>query len=603
MTTAQPEETVPHAVPPAKNLAESGKAGPRPLVRLLAGGALFALFTWLTHSFLIGMGWLGKAGTVVPALAALVIGGTVAGVAAWVDYARRPKAAAPAQNVVQEPPMDALQAAARPVTDEFADAATAAFRSAERSAAAATLESADDRVAVRHAAVLEPTLMPLPVEPPLAPVDIRESVKSDPKKFTRLFRLQLLAAGPYSDQEMSEHSEEDLAQLRLLGSAVLFATVIAVMSWSVTGFSLFSQSSGLLQLLGTVGIGALGGMMVFIFDRSAIYLFDTQTTINKPKAAAFLAFRVTIVLVIGLMTAQFTMPHWFKNEATRIAQQMSIEERATHVDRERKEMDMTAKEQAAKAAHAEAARLESEAEQVPAAIRTSMRRAESLCAAADGGRSEASKANGGNWRASPQVVRIQAQLTECATRRGEAKRQLDAHTAKASAALTAARITAAKANNLLTDASVASAERLAKFDGVSASTLTPSNPQVLARLLKEDKGALAKWLLLTFLLTTFELLPLLLKLQAGRSPLGASIARRRQVNELREQAAVDLHRLSITGQLAAATLTSAHAGFVNLHQLDELHREAQRSLSQSGKRAAESLAQRAGQRLAGYAVA
>lgn len=66
---------------------------------------------------------------------------------------------------------------------------------------------------------------------------------------------------------------------------------------------------------------------------------------------------------------------------------------------------------------------------------------------------------------------------------------------------------------------------------------------------------------------------------------------------------VALHSLgTVQDQLVPAARGSARAAFANQQQLDELHRGVQRTLPLSGKRAAEGMAERPGQRLAGYAV-
>ena len=151
--------------------------------------------------------------------------------------------------------------------------------------------------------------------------------------------------------------------------------------------------------------------------------------------------------------------------------------------------------------------------------------------------------------------KMKAKAVACANEDNVAKNRLNSYMEDIRSRLTAAHETKSQAMVELQTTKNTIAKRVSYARAIEDKAFTPTSATVLASLLETDRGVRAKYYLVTLLLVTLECLPFILKLIAGRTPIGERIADDRKESRIRRSMvlAEAEHERCITNAILVAT--------------------------------------------------
>lgn len=316
-------------------------------------------------------------------------------------------------------------------------------------------------------------------------------------------------------------SAEEYSGLSKIGASIVLAALLCAINIGIFAWVMAADATPLVRAL-LAALGALfGGILVLVIDRGAVYFTDTLLVARKAAAVIYLCMRVLIILAIGSFSSQAVIPVLFESEL----KDQALQERESRDDaravklNERFALDGKSETHRAKLAASKTA--EAAAVTLPPDINQRLVSAKG-CWVEHGKRFTALVHSGLEHQQAS--ARLSALAKQCNQNAQSANAERDQYFVQARAALTEARTNAKKAGEDLNEAQTEVNQKIDSAAEIEKAVLNPRSAAVLEALLKTSAAARVKWAVLTFLQIVLELMPLLLKFQAGQSIPGRRVA-------------------------------------------------------------------------------
>ena len=336
---------------------------------------------------------------------------------------------------------------------------------------------------------------------------------------------------------------EDIGSLGKIGAAVAFAGLLAGFQCGVAGWLLAMGLNSHLQIL-IMLICAIGGTsIVLVLDRGFIYLTDTRYETDKKGAYFYISIRIFLIVVIGSLSSQFTIPLLMKSELTIHAQDLKSDRFKSAKDYYQNKYDLSIK-------LSKLADLEGRAEVLknqitaltPNLIR--QRNQASKCFVDYDKKIKSSIASGLDEIAATNIAANDKR--ECERLDVLYRQELRGYINPKEAELLQIK---ASINQMENDVQIS--RRNIESELVNSSQIDDlhiniASADVLSSLIRNNPGALLKYFLITLTQLILELMPIFLKSQAGQSPLGHKIALysyQNKINVQNELNKIKTHRI------------------------------------------------------------
>lgn len=338
---------------------------------------------------------------------------------------------------------------------------------------------------------------------------------------TTLNRMQVWFGG-YSPRILAYSSQEDVEQITKLGGVVFFAAIVAMLNWGIAGWSFSNGSNTNLRLAIATATALFGVSLVLVFDRSFIYTADTSIQGNSSfKVVLYGIFRILIVIAAGSITSQAVMPIFLKDELNSQALRMLESAEKDRTVNLNSMHNIDAKEQSLKNVTHDVEKLEKASTSIPPEIQTKLNTA-AHCWSDYQTQKRTLLNSGTTLEGVIELLSEKAQV--CRNIEVTAKAARDGYLKQIRVQL--AQVTSKKMQSeseLATSRSLV-ANRVETARQIESASFTSNSATVLYGMLKDDKGALVKWLIITVVLLVCETLPFILKLQAGQTNTGLRLA-------------------------------------------------------------------------------
>jgi hypothetical protein len=272
--------------------------------------------------------------------------------------------------------------------------------------------------------------------------------------------------------------------------------------------------------------------MVAIFDRGFLYFADTMNGAGQSKLIMYGAIRVIIILGVSSITSQAVMPLVLGSEMEAHALHMIEAAEKTRAADLNTRNNIDAQETALRAAEEQIKVRQHAVDNLPADIQSKLASA-SRCWSNHHVRRAALLNSGYSDDDVRQLLAPAA--SRCSGKSTTATRERDTYLAEARTQLKKADGDRQTKAEVLQDAQSAIAVAVNRGRVIETESYTPRSSTVLWSLVTTDRGALAKWAILSFLLLVCELVPLIQKFQAGQSLIGVRRANNRAVREREER--------------------------------------------------------------------
>lgn len=352
----------------------------------------------------------------------------------------------------------------------------------------------------------------------------------------RLKQLAVRIVG--HDTTLGAHLQpSDLSEVTKLAPALVLGTVVAGVNAGIAAWQ-FSRGLPEPARVALTGLLALAGAsVVMAIDRAALYHADIALAMSRGRMALVLALRVVLVLIVSLVTSQAVMPLLLAPELRAHALALREQREQARADALTTRAGIGGLKDERAEARTAIVQLQGQLERLPAPIQQRLdaaRRCWSEHAAA--------RQRAGNDADDAARARLAAKAAACRAQTRGAEAERDAHADTTRRALERARADDARLQGEIAGRQQAVDARVGAAAEVEAQALDERSAIVLSSLLATDRGAFFKWLLVSALLMSLELLPFALKLTAGQSSLGLAVAHRKL--RLRDQLDVERqHRL------------------------------------------------------------
>jgi hypothetical protein len=321
-------------------------------------------------------------------------------------------------------------------------------------------------------------------------------------------------------------SEGDLGGLTKIGAAVLLASALSALNMAVFAWILGAEVTPAVRLAMAVA-GAIGGFaLVLVIDRAAVYFADTTLRMGRAAMAGYLFARMALILCIGSFTSQAVMPILLESELSAQALKMREASDAARSATLTQRFGVKDKEAESRRRVDEAKRADEATRTLPADIAQHLAGARA-CWADYEARKRALLLE--ELDPAELNARLAGKLASCRQQQIAATAERDRYAEQARAALVQAREANVAAGLALNASEGEVRDRTQRAAEIEAKAYNPRSAEVLWALLRNSGGARMKWALLTVLQVTLELLPMLLKLNAGQSTLGRRIGVGREI--------------------------------------------------------------------------
>jgi hypothetical protein len=363
--------------------------------------------------------------------------------------------------------------------------------------------------------------------------------------------------GGYSPATASQSSHEDREPIVKFGLSVLFSATVAAINWGTAGWAFSVNHPDEVRLAIAVLAGLFSFGLVSVLDSSFIYLADISES-HWFKKVLYGVLRVSIIFLVSLITSQAVMPVLLGNELAAYALKMAEDSESSRIKTLDGQYKFSDKQLALKSTKEEVDKLEERSRIIPQYIQQRMKSAKQCWDSYthkkqqlinDGYPSDTARA----------MMSIKAEV--CSKEDKSAKNMLDAYTEDIRSQLVTARQVKTQAMADLQTTKVTITERVDNARAIEEKAFSPTSATVLNSLIETDPGAKKKYWMVTLFLMMLECLPLILKLVAGRTPVGEKIADERKETRNRRTmvAAEEEHHRRITNAILAATQNACTA--------------------------------------------
>ena len=363
----------------------------------------------------------------------------------------------------------------------------------------------------------------------------------------RLQRALIWLAG-HQPSLLADEAPQDRLAIAKIGSAVLFAALVASASWATAAFVLGESLAPALRWLAAVAAAVVGGSMVMLFDRYFVYLSDT-VAFSRWGLGAYIAARLVVVLVTSTITSYAIIPLVLRAELQATALQMTDASEGVRRSALAAQFDIGGKAKALDASVAAAQLAAAEVQQTPPEVARIEDQARRCAARREQAARDAAAAGDDSDATAQRLASLRSQCQHLAQAARLARAE---HLARAREQLAQASQRQTEADAALTLARDKVDARVDQARAVEAEAFTPQSATVLFHLLRTDPAAFIKWLMVTLLLFILETLALWLKGLAGRSVPGVRICvdtaqRLRRIQERDDKARLDFEASQAVG--------------------------------------------------------
>lgn len=347
-------------------------------------------------------------------------------------------------------------------------------------------------------------------------------------------------------------STEEIGSLSKIGAAIAFASFIAALQFGIAGWFLARDLNVLLQIVMAVVFATIGAGIVLVLDRNFIYLADTRYETNKKLTNVYLGIRIFLITVIGSLSSQFTMPLFLKSELAIHSQDMKDGRFAEARERYQEKYELADKTAGLSNLENKAVKLRKEI----STLTPELVRQRGLVGQCFADYSKKIKTTYAPDLDEHDIINLYAKdKRECERIDGIYRESYRNFVGSREAELAQMGVAITQAQGDIDAAKKDIAQDLDKATRVNEAYINIASADVLSSLVRNNPGAFVKYALITLLQLCLELMPILLKLQAGQSPLGHRIALFAYENKTRTVGQVNLstaRRLEVEAKITLA---------------------------------------------------
>lgn len=347
-------------------------------------------------------------------------------------------------------------------------------------------------------------------------------------------------------------SSEEIGSLSKIGAAIAFASFLAALQFGIAGWFLAADLHILLQVVMALVFAVIGAAIVLVLDRNFIYLADTRYDADKKLTYVYLGIRIFLITVIGSLSSQFTMPLFLKSELAIHAQDMKDGRFTEAKERYQEKYELVDKTTGLSNLENKTSKLRKEI----SSLTPELIRQRSLVGQCFADYNKKTRTTFAPDLDEHDIISLYAKdKRECERIDGIYREQYRNFVGPKEAELAQMGAAIAQAQGDIEAAKKDIATDLDKASKVNEVYINIASADVLSSLVLNNPGALMKYALITLLQLCLELMPILLKLQAGQSPLGQRMALFAYENKTRAVGQVNLsttRRLDAEAQVTLA---------------------------------------------------
>jgi len=316
-------------------------------------------------------------------------------------------------------------------------------------------------------------------------------------------------------------SPEEIGSLSKIGAAIAFASFLAALQFGIAGWFLAMDLHFLLQLLMAVVFATIGAGIVLVLDRNFIYLADTRYETDKKLTYIYLGIRIFLITVIGSLSSQFTMPLFLKSELAIHAQDMKDGRFTEAKERYQEKYELANKTAGLTSLEDKTTKLRKEI----SSLTPELVRQRGLVGQCFADYNKKTKTTFAPDLDEHEIISLYAKdKRECERIDGIYRENYRNYVDPKEAELAQMGAAIVQAQGDINTAKKEIAQDLDKATQINDAYINVASADVLSSLVRNNPGAFMKYALLTLLQLCLELMPILLKLQAGQSPLGHRMA-------------------------------------------------------------------------------
>jgi len=323
---------------------------------------------------------------------------------------------------------------------------------------------------------------------------------------------------------------EEIGSLSKIGAAIAFASFLAALQFGIAGWFLAMDLHIGLQVALAITFALIGAAIVLVLDRNFIFLADTRYETDKKLTYVYLGIRIFLITVIGSLSSQFTMPLFLKSELAIHAQDMKDGRYSDAKARYQEKYELSDKTTAVSKLEQRSTQLKKELQTLTPEV-TRQRNASSQCFQEYRRKTSTTFAPDLDEN---EIIQLYAKdKRECERLEGIYRQSYRSYTAPREAELASVGEAIPQAMGAVEGAKKDIATNLAKTSQIDEAYINVASADVLSSLITHSPGVFFKYALITLLQLCLELMPILLKLQAGQSTLGHRAALAAHQNKTR----------------------------------------------------------------------
>jgi hypothetical protein len=314
---------------------------------------------------------------------------------------------------------------------------------------------------------------------------------------------------------------QEVGSLSKIGAAIAFASFLAALQFGIAGWFLAMDLNIALQILMAITFAVIGAGIVLVLDRNFIYLADTRYETDKKLTYVYLGIRIFLITVIGSLSSQFTMPLFLKSELAIHAQDMKNGRYSDAKQRYQEKHELTDKTNQVASLEQRETRLKKEISALtPELVR--QRNQVNQCF------SEYTRKTRTTFAPDldeAEILNLYAKdKRECERLDGAYRSAYKGYVSPRETELSQMGVAITSAQSDVEVAKKEIASDLTKSSQIDEAYINVASADVLSSLVTHSPGVFFKYALITLLQLCLELMPILLKLQAGQSGLGHRMA-------------------------------------------------------------------------------
>lgn len=348
------------------------------------------------------------------------------------------------------------------------------------------------------------------------------------RKFAISFFSRL---GGYNPGTLEQFQREDQEPILKFGIAVFLSALISAFNWSMGTWTLTDGVWFHYRILLTLCLGFFGFILVAALDSSFLYFADSS---DAPwfKKVCYGITRALIILLVSAITSQAIIPLVMRSELQAHALHMVEASEKTRRGELENQFQVDSKQDIANKMMQDVEKLEKMMEIIPEDIQ---KRINSARQSWNKYFHNKNRLVASGYSISQAKASLTEQAARCARLEKEATENKETYQRNLRNQLKLAMDAKNRAINKLAEANEIVNMETSRARSIEESAFNPLSATVLSSLIDRDKGVLFKYLLISGFFLVLELLPLILKIIVGHTPIGEKIMVERKINRMRLQ--------------------------------------------------------------------